>query len=215
MEQEKQPEEIAETEAIEPEIKASEDQIKPKKDWKQIAKSVFFSYLWLAVLLIIVDQCSKWGVYHLLGGVEGTRIDIIPGFLQFSLHFNKGMSYGALSDSDGWRIVLCIVSWVASAAIIYFWVKNLKKNDRWINAVAALILAGALGNGIDRAFYWQSIVGFDGVIDFIIIYFFGPNNAPPFGVFNIADACLSIGVVMFIIIYIVRAIKEAKKEKKK
>lgn len=185
------------------------------KDWKQIAKTVFFSFMWLGILLVIVDQITKWSIYHLLGGKEGNSLEIIPNFLYFRLYFNKGMSYGMFSDSTVWRIILCIISWIASGVIIYFWVKNLKNKDSLMNVVAALVFAGAVGNGIDRAFYWQSIAGFDGVIDFIVIYFFGPNVNPPFGVFNVADACLSIGVVMFVIIYIVRAVKAAIKEKKR
>lgn len=178
-------------------------------------KKFFYSFAWLAGLLIALDQVSKWTVVNAFSGVIGSQQTLIPNFLVIHLTINSGMSYGFLGGSSwiGWRIILAVISWVASAAFVYYWMLLQSKNedDKWMNAIIALLFAGALGNGIDRAFYWESTVGFSGVIDFIEIYFFGPNVNPPFGVFNIADAALSIGIVMLVIVYIVRAIKSYKK----
>lgn len=206
------PEDIQEKQEVVEEQETKEAE-KPSKFPKFTFKTFFFSYLWLGVLLVIADQITKWVIYNALNGVIGSKVTVIPGFLEFRLVINSGMSYGFLSGGGAvWRVILAIVSWVASVAIAYYWLKNLKKNDIWMNVICALVFAGALGNGIDRLFYWESTTGFSGVIDFIVIYFFGPNNDPPFGVFNVADACLSVGIVVLLIVYIVRAIKSAKKK---
>ena len=73
----------------------------------------------------------------------------------------------------------------------------------------ALLFAGAVGNLIDRTFYWSGTTGFDGVIDFMCFYLQGPTNNP-FAIFNVADASLSIGIVMLIIVLLVRDIKKEK-----
>lgn len=201
-------EEIQETEkqAVEPKKEEGKPPYKTFKYW-------LLSFLWLGVLLVIVDQITKWWVFNALGGVIGSSVTVIPNFLEFRLVINSGMSYGFLSGGGiAWRIILAIVSWVASIAIAIFWIRNLKKNDVWMNLISALVFAGALGNGIDRLFYWESTTGFSGVIDFIVVYFFGPNNDPPFGVFNVADACLSVGIVVLLVVYIVRLIKDNKKK---
>jgi lipoprotein signal peptidase len=70
-----------------------------------------------------------------------------------------------------------------------------------------LCFAGALGNAIDRTFYWPNITGFSGVVDFLSFQF---GDWVPFGSFNVADSCLVVGCLMAAITLIVRAIKEKK-----
>ena len=75
-----------------------------------------------------------------------------------------------------------------------------------------LMIGGAVGNLIDRAFYWESIVGFDGVIDFLDFEF---GKLGHFATFNIADAALVIGVLLLIVIMIIEMIKESKEKAKR
>ena len=75
-----------------------------------------------------------------------------------------------------------------------------------------LLASGAIGNLIDRAFYWNAITGFDGVIDFLQFYLGGGPGAAvtwvnPFADFNFADAYLTVGVVMLIVLFIVDFVK--------
>jgi signal peptidase II len=105
------------------------------------------------------------------------------------------------------RFVFITISWGASAFMIWYWIKNLKRKDVLIDVVLALCLAGALGNAIDRTFYWEPVVGFSGVVDFLSFRLFGFYD---FAVFNIADSCLVIGVLMLLVVVFARDIIEKK-----
>ena len=89
--------------------------------------------------------------------------------------------------------------------LIFYYVKTVSKNKPIINASIVLMITGAFGNLIDRAFYRTSITGFKGVIDWIQAYPFGYS----FPTFNIADSCLVIGVAILIVVVIVDEIKHA------
>ncbi|MDD5885789.1 MAG: signal peptidase II [Erysipelotrichaceae bacterium] len=183
-------------------------------------KTFFFSFLWLAVLLLVVDLASKWGVvnyFHTHPIHENPHLssafskEVIPDFFYLTLSFNKGSSFG-FGDNVVWaRYVFIVISWVASGALAWYWWKNLPKNDRWMNAVLALAFSGALGNAIDRTFYWDNIVGFSGVVDFFQFYLFGADK-DSFAIFNVADSALVVAVAILIVLTIVRAIKDAAKK---
>ena len=83
---------------------------------------------------------------------------------------------------------------------------------------AMLLASGAIGNLIDRAFYWVPITGFDGVIDFIQFYLGGgPSQGTsfinPFATFNLADSYLTIGIIYLIVLMVLDSIKENKNRK--
>ena len=69
-----------------------------------------------------------------------------------------------------------------------------------------LILAGDVGNLIDRTFFYER-----GVVDFLDI----TPLIPKFGIFNFADSCLVVGIFMLVIYYFVLWIKELKEERKR
>ena len=178
------------------------------KEWKLTPKSFFFSFAWLGLLLLALDFASKWAVQlSLRPGSQGGEFFVIPGFFSIYLTYNQGSAFG-IGDSAAWaRIVFIIISWVASILIPIFHWHYLRKHDYWVNAVFALCFAGAAGNLIDRTFYWPSTTGFSGVIDFFCFYIYGPDKAP-FAIFNVADACLSVGIVLLLLIFLVRFVKE-------
>jgi signal peptidase II len=170
-------------------------------------KNIFFSFLWLAPLLIILDQVSKWAVVNAFNKVEGSYFTVIPEFFTIKLQYNTGSSFSLGANVPWMRFVFIVISWAASAVMVLFWVKNLKRKDVLIDVVFALCVAGALGNAIDRTFYWEPVVGFSGVVDFLSFKLFGFYN---FAVFNVADACLVVGVFMLLIIVFARDIIEKK-----
>ena len=172
-------------------------------------KNIFFSFLWLAPLLIIIDQVTKWAVVNAFDKQAGSSFTVIPNFFTIRLQYNQGSSFSLGADIPWMRFVFIAISWIASAGIIFYWIKYLKKKDVLVDVIFALCLAGALGNAIDRTFYWEPVVGFSGVVDFLAFRLFGFYD---FAVFNVADACLVVGVIMFIIIVIVRDIIEAKRK---
>ena len=123
------------------------------------------------------------------------------------------MAFG-IGDGEAWaRGLLAAISFLGAGVILYFWLRHIKKNDLFANILFAMTFAGALGNAIDRAFYWENIVEFNGVVDFFEFYLFGINNAP-FAIFNVADALLVVGVILAVILMAVRSIKETRKEEK-
>ena len=168
----------------------------------------YFSFVWLAIVIFAIDIATKWIIKNALV-YEGSTIVLIPNFLNITLVFNNGASFGMGSSGDvGWKILWLIISIVMSAIIIIYYVKKYKTLRTWVRVALMLMAAGAIGNLIDRAFYWTNLVGFSGVIDWISFSFFPP-------VFNIADSSLVIGVIILLIILIVDSIKEMKEKDKR
>ncbi len=197
------------------------DTIKKETKFKWTAKSFLLSFVWVAVLVIAIDLATKWGVVNFFKAnpdvkqnphINTNSIEVIPHFFYLTLSYNKGSSFGMGSDVTWARYVFIIISWVASAGIGYYWYKNLNKNDHLIDCALMLALGGALGNAIDRTFYWPNVVGFSGVVDMFQFYIFGFNN-DSFAIFNVADAALVVAVVIFLVVLIVRSIKEAIRKK--
>lgn len=169
----------------------------------------------LCLFLFVMDIISKWLCQIFVK--EGEPIQIIPNFLYVSLYHNTKIAFSLGIDGVAGRSINIIISLVMSILISFYWIKNATKFNYLEHATACLLLAGAAGNLIDRAFYWTNITGFDGVIDFIQFYLGGGPSKPisflnPFAVFNFADAYLTIGVIMMLVILIVDAIKNAKKD---
>ena len=131
--------------------------------------------------------------------------------LFISLKKPSGNNGAAFSLLAGNRVLLLLISLVMSAGFIFFYVKEFKKLNTMYRIALALMITGAVGNLIDRAFYWPNTTGFDGVIDWILFVFWGYE----FAMFNIADSCLVIGIVLILIEMLIEGINEAKKKAKR
>lgn len=171
---------------------------------------VFFSFVWISVVVFAIDLISKWAVQNALSG--GKTIALIPNFLNIILTHNLGASFGMGSSGElGWRIFWIAISVILSGVLVFIFVKYFKKFSSVQRIALTLMIGGAFGNMIDRIFYWNAIVGFDGVIDWIDFQF----GSWHFATFNIADAALVIGVLMIIVIEIIAMIKEARERDKR
>lgn len=152
-----------------------------KKDffWK-------FGYLIAAGAVFMIDQTTKaWAIRRLRFGGD---IEIIPGFLNFAYAQNTGVAFSMLDNhGDTGRWGLSVVAFIAAALVLYFFWKTPRSDDRILGALA-LLLAGIVGNVIDRA-----RLGF--VIDFIDVQF-GDWHYPTF---NVADASICIGAGILIL----------------
>ena len=180
---------------------------------KENMKKFFFSFIWLMVLMFIVDIFTKWAVANHFGvdlmnrqvhSTDSEVIIIIKNFCYIGGAINNKAAF-SLGPS---RVVLLIISIVMSAGFIAFYIYQYKKLNTVYKLALALMISGAVGNLIDRAFYWPSTTGFDGVIDWIIFVFWGWE----FAMFNIADACLVIGIIIILVEMLIEEIKEAKKK---
>lgn len=200
-----------EKENLENPVSGKEEPLFKKKEekFRWSWRGFFLSFLWLAPLLIVLDQASKWAVVNAFNGQVGTSVEVIKDFWYITLVFNKGSSFGMGSDIPWMRYVYIVISYLGSAAILWYWIKNLKKHDTFLDVLLCFIFAGALGNGIDRLFYWKDVTGFDGVVDFFSFVFFGH----PFAIFNVADMYLTCGIFVLVILLLYREIKGARKGK--
>lgn len=163
----------------------------------------FKSFIWLIVLIFVIDLVSKWAVQ--LNLAKGDIVTLIPNFLNVTLSYNLGAAFGMGSEGDiSWRIFWIIVSIVMSGVLILIYIKKFKTLSTLVKVAICLMIAGAIGNLIDRAFYWNAIVGFDGVIDWIDFYIKDSH----FATFNIADASLVIGTILIIIHMVIELVQE-------
>ena len=183
---------------------------------KENLKKFFKTYIWLMLLLFVIDIVTKWVVLKHFGieaMTEGRRSDsgaipVINGFCYIGGSLNVGAAFSMLY---GKRVLLLLISLVMTGLFIGYYITQFKKLDNFYKVGLALMIAGAFGNLIDRVFYWESITGFNGVIDWIIFKF----GNWEFAMFNIADSCLVIGIIVVIIKMILDEIKEAKEKAKR
>jgi signal peptidase II len=142
-------------------------------------------WLWLSVLVIVLDQASKLLVAHTMQLYE--TIDLLPVFQLMYVH-NTGASFSLLANAGGWqRWLFAGIASTASVAMV-IWLKNLPKERTWEAVGWALVLGGAIGNLIDRVAYGY-------VIDFIGVYYLDWH----FPYFNIADSAITVGVGLLLI----------------
>ena len=136
-------------------------------------------YLTLIILLSILDQFSKIYIHYNFDKL------LNKDFIIFKIDFvrNYGAAFNILSGNRFFLSFISVISTIILSYLIF------KKNNNSINKYGlTLILAGSVGNGIDRI-----LNGY--VIDFIKIKFID------FPIFNIADIVINIGVFILIISY--------------
>ncbi|MBI4005298.1 MAG: lipoprotein signal peptidase [Gammaproteobacteria bacterium] len=142
-------------------------------------------WLWLSLLVVIIDQATKLLASHYLQIQD--PVAVFPG-INLTLMHNTGAAFSILSQAGGWQRWFFIGLAVTVGIAIVVWLINLPADKRWMACALALVLGGALGNLWDR-------MTLSYVIDFIDVYF--QNWHWP--AFNIADSAISIGAVMLVI----------------
>ncbi len=141
-------------------------------------------WLWLAGLLIVLDQSSKLGFDSQLK--YGERIHLLP-FFDFTLLYNPGAAFSFLANETGWqRWFFTLLAIAASVFIIWMMRKNIMHHRMML--ALALILGGAIGNVIDRIAYGH-------VVDFLLFYW----RDWYYPAFNIADICITLGAMLLIL----------------
>ena len=190
---------------------------------KKIVKTdLFWMILFavMAVVLVILDQVTKWAAQNALK-IESVSKPVIENFFYFALYHNTAVAFSIGEGLGvGGRAVNIVISILMSSFFVAYYIIGRKKNGKFMKFLLMLLAAGAVGNLIDRAFYWKETVGFDGVIDFLQFYLGGGPQNPqtagipfnPFPVFNLADSYLTIGVVLFLVYVIVDSIKNRGQE---
>jgi len=161
-------------------------------------------------ILFIIDVITKSLAYSNLTYGESVEIPGLNWLVQLTLTFNTGAAWGIGGNNIVSQILLCVLSYVAGAALIYYYIKKHKVMSKLLKAILMVCLAGDLGNLVDRTFALfpnLPTIYSQGVVDFIDITPLIPN----FGIFNFADSCLTVGIIMLIVYEIVISIKSDKK----
>lgn len=133
----------------------------------------------LALAIIASDQASKAWIWRKLGPDAGASLTLIEPWLSFTLVKNTGVAFGMF---QGIPHFFTVTSILISLGAIYFYRFYLPRSQPWVQLSLGLIVGGAVGNVIDRIRQ-----GF--VVDFVHVSWFP-------GIFNVADAAITIGVVM-------------------
>ncbi len=129
----------------------------------------------VAVAVVVADQVSKAVVRASIDPFE--RVKVIPG-VHLVRSQNSGVAFSVFSSGGP---IVVVVAVLALGALLAFFVTHLHRRLVWLPT--GLLLGGAAGNLIDR-------VRLGGVTDFV--------QLPHWPAFNLADACITIGVVVLV-----------------
>ena len=134
----------------------------------------------VAAIVLIADQLSKRVVVSTF--LPGESRIVIPRFLRWTFEQNQHGAFGLFGSS---RVLLIAMALVV---LTIFWVsfRDATRHSMTARIAFGMILGGAIGNIIDRLHYQY-------VIDFVDFYRIWPN------VFNVADACITVGVVLLLL----------------
>ena len=148
-------------------------------------------FKWILIILALVglDQVTKALVVANFA-VEGDSLAVIQDFFHITYVRNSGAVFGMFQGLAEEYIVFLVIIGIALTIFIVMFVKNDFKDKKtfWYSLGLTLLIAGALGNAIDRVFqYDHNVVD---MIDFRGIWHY---------VFNVADICLNVGIAIFII----------------
>ncbi|HEY6906624.1 MAG TPA: signal peptidase II [Ignavibacteriaceae bacterium] len=172
--------------------------------------------LFVSLFIVVIDQVTKLLVkgfsvpflhFKYSGMYEGERIPVIGDFFRITFIENPGMAFG-FDPGINFKFLISIFSLVASAGLIIY-IYFIRNQRLSLRIAIAFILGGAVGNLIDRMFYGvlygYAPVFYGRVVDFLDVDFFDfsilGRNYDRWPIFNIADAAVTIGVLILIIFY--------------
>lgn len=136
--------------------------------------------------VLVLDQLSKLLIERFFALHQ--ELVLLP-FLSLQLTYNTGAAFSLLHDAGGWQrgflsaVSIAIMTWLG------VWIHRLTSEERRLLWPLALILGGAAGNLVDR-------LSTGAVTDFIVLHYHGWH----WPTFNVADAAISLGVVVLILV---------------
>ena len=141
--------------------------------------------LMLASFLFIADQAVKFIMIGPLALQSRRQIHIVS-FFDLTWTENRGVSMGFLeanSEAQRWLLV-ALTALIAGIVAVWMWREKLRGDV----LALSMVLGGALGNIVDRVRYGY-------VVDYADLHF---GTFRPFWIFNLADACITIGVLILL-----------------
>ena len=148
-------------------------------------KDPLWAYILASALVIGADQWLKhWVTVHIpLDAAPADHVRMIPGLVHMTHIHNSGVAFGMLQG--GRWVFLGLLA--LFAAVVIWALASWKLTKPWERWLAVITLAGALGNGIDRA-----LNGY--VVDMFELEFMR------FAVFNIADFAINVSCIAFVVL---------------
>lgn len=143
-------------------------------------------WLWLSVLVFVLDQASKLFFENSLSLYQ--QIVVIPDYFSWTLAYNKGAAFSFLADQGGWQRWFFAVLAFAICGLLIHWLRKQSVTQRWSGIAYSLIIGGALGNVFDRL-----VLGH--VVDFLDFYW----QRAHWPAFNLADSFIFIGAAMIVL----------------
>ena len=156
-------------------------------------KYIFF----ISLPLYLLDRVTKYWVLHSIDPDQPTVV--VPAFFHLVNITNTGAAFGSFKNNNAFFIVISCIALLFALVLLLarqeraesdhpksrWWTRN------WRDLSLALLLAGVLGNLTDRLLYGH-------VIDFLLFDLHVPF-AHPWPAFNVADSCICVAVVFFIL----------------
>lgn len=143
----------------------------------------------LLFFLIIVDQLTKCYFHQRYIDSKGDIV-VIKDFFVLSTAFNEGAAFSFLSGKD-WAQTFFKILTVCALLVLYVYYIFIAKKYTFLQYGVMCLFAGIIGNFIDR-------IAFGKVVDFLSFQF----GTYIFPTFNIADAAITVGVIIFVIHYL-------------
>ncbi len=172
--------------------------------------------LFVSLFIVIIDQVTKLLVkgfsipflhFRYSGMYEGEKIPVLGDFFRITFIENPGMAFG-FDPGINFKLWISIFSLAASVGLVIY-IYYVRSQRLSLRLALAFILGGAVGNLIDRMlygiFYGYAPVFYGRVVDFLDVDFFDfsifGRSYDRWPIFNIADASVTIGVLILIIFY--------------
>lgn len=153
----------------------------------------------LVLALIGLDQITKY-----FAARDNVNSTVIENFLYLSYSTNSGAGFSFLADKEWGQTLFKIITPFALVAFFTFYVFAVKKSYKWLAYSIVLVISGTIGNFIDRLLNSE-------VVDFLSFHF----GNYIFPTFNVADVCLTVGVIMLIVHFLFFDVNAVFKKKPK
>jgi signal peptidase II len=153
--------------------------------------------LFISMPLYLLDRVTKYWVLHSIDPDQA--VVVVPNFFHLVNITNNGAAFGSFKNNNGFFIAISIVALLFTLVLLLGRHRPDSEQSKslwltpnfWRDLSLALLLAGVLGNLTDRLLYGH-------VIDFLLFNLHVPLVSP-WPAFNVADSCICIAVVFFVI----------------
>jgi signal peptidase II len=142
-------------------------------------------WLWLAPLVIVLDQLTKLAILQNLP-YGGPGINVLPVFNIVHV-YNTGAAFSFLADQAGWQRWFFALFAIGVSLVMLVALRRQAASQWWGNCAFVLVIGGAIGNLIDRVLNGEVVV-------YINLLFMR------FAVFNFADICVCVGVALWVLV---------------